>query len=396
MADIGGMWIVGFWVMMFNVAMYFAFKANDFIWRSKAFAISAANVSAVMIIPVLLYGLFAINKWSDHTEGKLQISIIPTQFESEYLSAFENQKDVIESTLHRTDSLAYDLINAGKGSDLYVWPETGTSYWMAFPNTASLLMEATDDWSGALLTGCTGIPVEDNDKQVYVTGVMLSPFIDSSINRVQYHHKTSLSPGGETIPYRKALEPYLDSTYANRIHYASGTSYSPLQLKTKGDPAYTPGISLCYEQWAPKAWTRQVANGATFFVHMAAEGWYGDIGFQQFMANVTRFRAVENRRSVARSSNKGLSMFINATGKSYGAIPAGSMDLSTADIHTSSSITLYSGHPDVFPIGCLAVVFMSILLSIFRIRKTALEKQHFENSFLVTIHKWIFRRYRKI
>ena len=94
---------------------------------------------------------------------------------------------------------------------------------------------------------------------------------------------------------------------------------------------------------------------------MAAEGWYGNAGHAQFMANVNRFRAVENRRSVARSSNKGLSLFINSKGQFYNAIPYGSMNMSTADVSTSTQLSFFSRFPNGFPLICIFFIVLILI-----------------------------------
>ena len=363
MADLGGMWLISFWVMLFNAGLFFILQSSDFHYRSKRFAISAFQFATVMIVLPLLYGGFALQTKKTDAGSSLQVSIIPTQFEPEYLNDQENQKAIIEETLHRTDSLAYDLLGANKGSDLYVWPEAGTSYWMQFHNLATILHEATTDWSGALLTGCRGIPVEGDDQNAYVSGVMVTPRYDSTVAELQYHHKTTLVPGAETMPYRDIFKSEKDR--ANAMSYTAGSSFIPLKLKTKEGDNFNPGISLCYEQWFPSVWTKSANNGTEFFVHMAAEGWYGDVGYAQFMANVSRFRAVETRRSVVRSSNKGLSMFINALGQTNDGIAYGSLNMTTAHVMTSREKTLFSQYPDALPISCIAVFVIGLMMSLF-------------------------------
>ena len=362
MADIGGMWLVGFWVMMFNVALYFSLRSIQFEWHSQNALIAITKVCGVMIIPILLYSYFSIEKWSNYSKSGIQISIIPTQFESSYLTHEPNQRVIIENTLHRTDSLAFELIKSNRGSDLYVWPEAGTSYWSSFSNITKLLYSASTDWGGSLLTGCKGIPIKDDDNNAHISAVMISPKINNTVTPLQYHHKTVLVPGSETIPYKDFIMPLFDTAHKDKNYFSPGTSFQPLQLKTKQGAEFKVGISLCYEQWFPSIWARQAINGAEFFVHMAAEGWYGNIGYQQFMLNVTRFRAVETRRYIARSSNKGVSTFINSIGKSYGIIASGSLDFSTNEVNSNTEITWASKYPDTFPIFSLIVIFVISLI----------------------------------
>lgn len=361
MADLGGMWLISFWVMLFNVLIYLAVRKHNYNLGSMAFLVSGSKVSAAMILPPLLYCGFIFQNSNLQSDKSVQVSIVPTQFEPNYLTDQKNQKTIIEQTLHRTDSLAYDLASANKNSDLYVWPEAGTSYWMAFENINTLLHQATTDWRGSLITGSQEVRSTGEHQDQYVSGVLITPQLHDVTTPVQYHHKIALVPGSETIPYHDILSVLFPSLKTSKKNYTYGNSFEPLQLLTKDNEIFQTGVSLCYEQWFPSIWTKQVQNGAEFFVHMAAEGWYGDKGFAQFMANVSRFRAVENRRSVARSSNMGLSMFINAYGQSYKKINYGSLDMVTAEVSTSKKMTLFSRHPNLFPKFCLYLITFSLV-----------------------------------
>ena len=374
MVDIGGVWIVSFWVILFNVVIYFALEKVNFNYKSKQFAISVLKRMSWLIIPSFLYSAYAFQKLEAEDTKSIQVSIIPTQFDADYLGNEKNQKAIIEETLHRTDSLAFDLIEKDRRSDLYVWPEAGTSYWAGFPNITSILQQATNDWEGTLLTGCKGIPIQGEDRLAHISAVMVSPSLDSiHLSRpLQYHHKTILSPGGEAIPYKHLILPLLSEDLQYATFFEAGRSFEPLQIETRNGESFKTGLSLCYEQWFPLVWTKTSQKGAEFFVHMAAEGWYGDYGFAQFMANVTRFRAIENRKAVVRSSNKGLSLIIDNQGIFREKVSYGSLEIKTAEVQTSTKITWFSKYPNTIPIGCLITLISSFLFRLMKLKKSNL------------------------
>lgn len=156
----------------------------------------------MLCIPVL-YSTYAYQRASKQSQAALKVTLVPTQFPASELSNPQNFVRIIEETLHRSDSLAFYMADIGQFSDLYLWPETGVPYQLAYSNLGSLLFEAVSDWQGALLTGCRGVPgIQDTlDKRTYVSGVLLS----HKNSAPEFHHKTILTPGHEVIPYHHWL-----------------------------------------------------------------------------------------------------------------------------------------------------------------------------------------------
>jgi apolipoprotein N-acyltransferase len=368
MADLGGMWLVVCWVMYFNVLVYLIFRWHGYEFASKQFLYSILKMIGVMILPALLYSGYSYQKYAANTGQAIQVSIVPTQYTAQELMDPNLQKLIIEKTLHRNDSLAFEQINRNATSDLYVWPEAGTSNWMNFPNITSILMQATNDWNGSLITGCKGVVAGEDDQRKYISGVMISPSQDSTKLPLQYHHKTNLIAGTEFVPYKEILGPvFYDKEKQAERYFMHGKSFQPLLLKTKNDEEYHVGVSLCYEQWFPNTWAKQTVNGAEFFVHIAAENWYGEVGYQQFMLNVNRFRAIESRRAVARCSNRGVSTFINAVGETYEELPLASLDMATSVVSARKQLSFFSRYPNLFPMVSLVLVLTAIVLSLFDI-----------------------------
>ena len=367
MADIGGMWLISFWVMLFNVVVFFTYKKSQSKLLSRRFFSALIKVAGVMIAPVLIYGMYCQHNYANDTTRHIKVSIVPTQIDPEYMTGDMYQKSNIESTLHLTDSLAFHQLKQENPSDLYVWPETGTANWMDFPNINNVLQQATTDWTGALITGCKGVRKDSEEFNAYVSAILISPKDRIQDSVFQYHDKTVLTPGGEMIPYRKAFSSLFKEEIkpGDKMPYSRGKSFSPLKLVTKSGEQFASGVSLCYEQWFPHVWTKQVEQGAEYFIHMASEGWYGNHGFQQFMLNVNRFRAIENRRSVARSSNKGISTFIDQLGNTYGELSLGSLNTTTADVQTNRNVTFFSRYPNLFPMLFLLVSLMGLGLKFY-------------------------------
>jgi apolipoprotein N-acyltransferase len=81
------------------------------------------------------------------------------------------------------------------------------------------------------------------------------------------------------------------------------------------DGAWSFGALICFDVIYPRYSRRMVAGGARFLVNMTNEAWFGESAeFDQLLA-ISVFRAVENRVSVVRATNSGISAHIDYRGR---------------------------------------------------------------------------------
>ena len=71
---------------------------------------------------------------------------------------------------------------------------------------------------------------------------------------------------------------------------------------------------ICYELVFGKLFSETVRDGAQAFFVLLNEGWYNNVRVSRQFLQLSVIRAIENRRSVAHSSNMGISAFINQKG----------------------------------------------------------------------------------
>ena len=149
-----------------------------------------------------------------------------------------------------------------------------------------------------------------NERYYYVYNTAL--FIDSS-DFIQIHHKSKLTPGVENMPSWGILKPI-----ENLAINLGGTTGS---LGTEKQPAIFTDVKdtkiapiICYESVYGEFVGNYVSKGAQAIFVITNDGWWSDSpGHRQhFLFSV--LRAIETRRSIARSANTGISAFINQRG----------------------------------------------------------------------------------
>ncbi len=152
---------------------------------------------------------------------------------------------------------------------------------------------------------------------VYNTAI----FMDSSSN-IQIYHKSKLVPGVERIPYPNIFKPF--EKFAINLGGASGSlgtqdDRTPFKAQTSNFklPAsnfYKLAPAICYESIFGEFMGKYVKNGANLICIITNDGWWGNTpGYKQHF-QYARLRAIETRRSIARSANTGISGFINQRG----------------------------------------------------------------------------------
>lgn len=130
-----------------------------------------------------------------------------------------------------------------------------------------------------------------------------------------FYHKSKLVPGVERMPY-PSLFKFLGA-FAIDLGGTSGSLGTQEERTVFFDPDQPElGVApvICYESIFGEYVTEYVEKGAQLIFIVTNDGWWEDTpGYKQHLA-YGRLRAIETRRSIARSANTGISCFINQRG----------------------------------------------------------------------------------
>jgi len=183
--------------------------------------------------------------------------------------------------------------------------------------------------------------------------------IDSSFTFPMYH-KSLLVMGAERVPFEtifpslKELSMDFGGTFGTLGTQKSRSNFSSLNGKIQVAPI------ICYESIYSDYVTEYVRKGANLLFIVTNDGWWDDTpGYKQHFA-YARIRAIENRRSVARSANTGISGFINQKGDVLSQTEWWKPDAISATINANSNETLFTKFP--YLVGGVAVSSSFIFL----------------------------------
>ncbi|MHC4140129.1 MAG: apolipoprotein N-acyltransferase, partial [Planctomycetota bacterium] len=267
---------------------------------------------------------------------------------------------------------------AGKNVDIIVWPETMVP---GILNIDPKLLDReidrlskesvqtiTDATFANLILGGTAIDVRDANALYFNTAF----YFDRNGIYVNRYDKIYLVPFGEFIPFEKWFS-FFSYIVPYSVSLSGGEQRTMFELDTIKDGRYCKfGVIICYEDTVAPLVRKFRKDGADFMINITNDAWFhGSSELDQHLA-VMVFRAVENRISVTRAANSGISSFIAPNGEIYDYLSNEEKYKETEGIlcnkirFENSAISWYTNHGDVFAISCLSVTVVLFLAALTR------------------------------
>ncbi len=183
---------------------------------------------------------------------------------------------------------------------------------------------------------------------------------------VQIYHKGKLVSGVEKMPFSKYfsfIEQYIVDL--GGATGSLGRQDAPTVFTTNSGLKIAPVI--CFESVFGQYISTNVKNGAELIVMLTNDGWWkGTIGYRQHLA-ISSLRAIEIRRSIARSANTGISALINQRGD---ILKKTNYDVKTAisgNLRANEKLTFYVKYGDY--LGRISAFVAVLLLLYFFVQK---------------------------
>lgn len=241
--------------------------------------------------------------------------------------------------------------------DLIIWPET--SYPGILWEDEELFDELKRFVARLGVPLLVGSIVHEND-QYYNTAILLSK--DGDI--LQQYKKVHLVPFGEYIPLR-FLFPFLEHIVPI-ADFTAGEEYSVFEVPG-GDPGKSFSVLICFEDTLGGLARQFVRQGAGLLVNMTNDAWFRDTKEPFMHAQASVFRSVENRRSLVRAANTGVSCFIDASGRVTRAVEDEHgkktyvPGYAIAKVRFDQRKTFYTRYGDVFIMACCAGLLWAVV-----------------------------------
>ncbi len=254
---------------------------------------------------------------------------------------------------------------------LIIWPETALPFLYKQETLYSQKIDACIRRAGTyFLIGSLHItPPPNTGSRLRNRAIMLSPQAIST----GYHDKHHLVPFGEYIP----LEPVLGrlgKLIAQAGNFSPGSPelvplsfFSPREASSASQPeyaSYSAGVLICFESLFPALSRRFVLNHGDILAIITNDAWFGRTSAPAQHFSLAVLRAVENRRSVARAANTGISGFIDPAGRILEQTRMDEQTFLTASIPVVTELTIYTRYPFVLALGATLALLAVIVLHI--------------------------------
>jgi apolipoprotein N-acyltransferase len=353
-ADLFGAYGISFLITLGNMAVFLAtLYISRKKWHSRAVSKPLVLGASVLFIAgfllTLIYGIWRI-KATDQLMAAAptaRVAVIQGNIDQaeKWDPAF--QAATIK-TYHRLS-----LAAKSEKPDLIVWPESATPFFIFYDKRptknvlAGIELVKTD-----FLIGSPSFIRQDKSVIYYNSAYLISP-VKKNISK---YDKAHLVPYGEYVPFKKWL-PFLGKVVAQVGDFRPGTPGKTLPWDKKAL-----GVQICYEIIFPGLSRAMVKNDAVLLINITNDAWFGTTSgpYQHF--SMTIFRAVENRRALARAANTGISGFIDPVGRILAATPLLEEAAVTRTLPLIYKKTFYTRFGDLFAMACLAGTIFVILL----------------------------------
>jgi apolipoprotein N-acyltransferase len=238
--------------------------------------------------------------------------------------------------------------------DLVLWPETAAPcYFRLEPYCRVLIEELVDRTGVPVATGFPDLVLEEGEvKSKWNAATVFLP----GRGMVGQYNKVKLVPFGEAIPYQDRWTA-LRAIDFGEADFERGRGFVPLAF-----PAGDFGVMICFESIFPAAGREAARRGATFFVNITNDEWFGRSAGPYQHAAMATVRAIECRRGLARAANTGVSFVVDRAGRHGPTTPLFEPRLLHGTVELGDGTTPYMRIGDLVPRACLLVTLVGALI----------------------------------
>lgn len=356
------------WVLLCNILFFEAWQARHSVRRWVA-------AGAMLLVPMALsLGMWL--SWEQPDEGTARVTIVQPNVDcyDKFHSDAERQERNIVDLLARVPADAqFILLPETALPGYYREPAVGGAFLDELLDT---LRRRTPD--ALLVTGANTLRHYDPGMQsrtarAYADGRGYYDIFNTALGldttgRRQLHHKGRLVIGVEKTPlpwlfeWLEFLVIDLGGTLGQIGAGPHGTVF------THDGTAMGPAI--CYEGLYGDFYGGFVRRGAQFMAIVSNDGWWGDTPGYRHLFTISRLRAIEHRRAIARAANTGRSGFISARGDIGETLGWEARGILTAAVPLDSQQTFYTRYGDYLGRIAEYLLLLSLLyFAAYRIRK---------------------------
>ena len=366
------------WVLLANILVYKFLLLSFRPQRSGVEKSSAIIILCVLFVPLIISKI----QYHCYNEQGSDVEVVVVQPNLDpYFEEFAlNPREILDRNLSVATPLVTEntrfVVSPESAIQENIWLERIDKYYSIkelrnfikkFPNTCYVIGLSTD---GPVPEG------HENDFAARKFGNVDRYFYSYNTaalitsDSIQLYHKSRLTPGAEAMPSWWILRMLKDS--ALDLGGTVGTLKKDTEARVLSFDNHKVGTLICYESVFGEYVTEFVKKGADMLFVITNDGWWGNSPGHKQHLEFSKLRAIETRRSIARSANTGISGYINQRGDIIEQSKYWEQTALRNTIKTNDRQTFYVRYGDyLYKIS----VFLTALLAAMTIVKLILGKQ---------------------
>lgn len=358
------------WVLICNILFFEAL-------RSRSVRRAVAGVVAV-VVPMVVSVAMLLG--AEECDERVKISVVQPNFSCWPIDQKYDLPDEVQDSIFRalveqcpSDSRYVLLPETALGANSAIWEND----WSAAAIGNIRAVQATHLPEGSIITGASTLRLYPfgtaASETARVRGTMRYDVYNTALefaprDEFDVRHKIKLVVGAEKVPYPRLMS--LISGLIVELGGSSGQLGVDPAPKNFGSEELPIGVAICYESVYGEFYSEFVRRGAKVMSVITNDGWWGKTSGHRQHFSYSRLRAIETRRSVARSANTGISGFIDPQGRVISSIGWDERGVLTAEVPVCTRLTLYTRYGDyVARLCCYLLLLCTLYYIAYRVRR---------------------------
>ncbi len=341
MASISGVYGVSFIIVLCNASLAFLF-----LEKRKVVSWIPLLLSLIAIATISGWGHYSLSYGYQSRGKEIPVACIQGNYGA------QTSEDVTQIAI-LSDYINMTIEAAKMNSRLIVWPES----------TAHLEICCTEGYADLLSQLCHEHEIDmvlgsihqsdDSEDRMFNSAF----HIDSSGKVAGRYDKIHLVPYGEYVPIPRVLF-FVRKFVEAAGDFSKGEEYAVMDYNGNNF-----SILICYEVIFPDAVRAFVRKGATFFINITNDSWFGKSAapYQHFQFLI--LRAIESGRYFIRCASTGISGIISPKGEVLTKTEIFTKKIIKADISPIEKKTFYSHMGDWLAIACV-IITLGLIVSL--------------------------------
>lgn len=378
-ADIIG--AVGISMIVVYINIFIAKAIQERSLSPKNFWINIALGTGIFIM-VIVYGIFRISTFKISDE-KVKVGLIQPNLDPWEKWSSTNLQDLTSEYL----DLSRQAVN--NGAKVIFWPETALPVYLRDGGYNSILdsiYNFLDKNDVSLISGMpdliyykpgNNVPedIKYNKASNYYYATYNAVLLFSPRGRqIESYGKSKLVPFGERVPFVDQL-PFLRDLIKWSVGISDwnvGKDTTVFRVQLVNMDTLKINSLVCYESIYPYYVERFINKGANLISVVTNDSWYGNSSGPYQHKEIAVLRAVENRKTVVRAANGGISCIIDPKGRTVTESKMFTKTQITGDVLIQENETFFSKFPLIIPVISSAFAFWIFGIFILKKLKTML------------------------